>query len=84
MIDALRTKYPLNEMLMTMTMSKSCYFYQREAMSRPDNYIYLRTDIKNIFIESQSYYSYRGVHSKIKSKRMIISENFVRRIMSEE
>jgi len=35
-IDALREKYPLNELLAVVAISKSSYFYQKKALSRPD------------------------------------------------
>ena len=84
LIDALRTKYPLNELLMVMDMPKSSYFYQRGAQRRPDKYIALRAEIKEVFAENQSRYGYRRVHAAIKSKGAIVSEKVVRRIMEEE
>ena len=84
LIDALRTKYPLNELLMVMDMPKSSYFYQEEARRRPDKYIALRAEIKEVFAENQSRYGYRRIHAAIKSKGAIVSEKVVRRIMEEE
>lgn len=38
LIDALRTEYPLNDLLMMTSISKSSYYYQKEAQARPDKY----------------------------------------------
>ncbi len=48
LIDALRTKYPLNELLVMMKMPKSSYFYQRKTQRVPDKYKTLRTEVKEI------------------------------------
>jgi len=84
LIGALRTEYPLNDLLMMTSMPKSSYFYQKEAQIRPDKYAVLRTEMKEVFAENQSRYGYRRVHSVIKSKGTIVSEKVVRRIMEEE
>jgi len=84
LIDALRTEYPLNDLLKMTSISKSSYFYQKEAHIRPDKYAALRTVVKEVFAENQSRYGYRRVHAVIKSKGTILSEKVVRRIMEEE
>lgn len=84
LIDALRAKYPLNELLLMAEMPKSSYFYQKAVQLRPDKYASLRAVIKIIFSENRSCYGYRCVHASIKSKGTIISEKVIRRIMEEE
>lgn len=84
LIDALRTKYPLNELLVMMKMPKSSYFYQREVQCMPDKYATLRTEIKAIFAKNKGRYGYRRVHAVIKTTGMTVSEKVVRRIMGEE
>jgi len=84
LIDALRMRYPLNELLRMASIPKSSYFYQKEAQIRPDKYVSLRTEVKKVFIESQSCYGYRRVHAEIKSKGIIVSEKVVRKVMKEE
>lgn len=83
LIDALRTEYPLNDLLLMASISKSSYYYQKEAQARPDKYAALRTEVKEVFNENQSRYGYRRVHAVIKRKGTI-SEKVVRRIMEEE
>ena len=66
------------------SISKSSYFYQKNAQIRPDKYAALRTKVQEVFAENQSRYGYRRVHAVIKSKGTIVSEKVVRRIMEEE
>ena len=84
LIDALRTTYPLNDLLEMIEIAKSSYFYQREAFARPDKYADMRTEVKNIFSENKRRYGYRRVHTEIKKTGVVVSEKVVRKIMKEE
>lgn len=84
LIGALRTRYPLNELLRMTDMPKSSYFYQKKSQMCPDKYASLRAEVKKIFTESHSCYGYRRVHAVIKRNGKIISEKVIRRIMKEE
>jgi putative transposase len=84
LIDALRTKYPLNDLLETTGLSKSSYYYQKETQKQPGKYASLRTEVKEIFYDNQRRYGYRRVHATIKYKGTTISEKVIRRIMKEE
>jgi putative transposase len=84
LIDALRTKYPLNELLVAVGMPKSSYFYQREAQRRPEKYATVREEVKRIFVNSKNTYGYRRIHSTIRDTGRVISEKVIRRIMQEE
>lgn len=83
LIDTLRMKYPLKNLLSMTQTSKSSYFYHRESQKKPDKYSFIRSEVKRIFSESQFRYGYRRVHSEIKSNGKIVSEKVIRRIMSE-
>src|SRR5688572_108922 len=83
-IDALKTKYQLDELLETTGMAKSSYFYQRKAQTQPDKYLALRTKIREIFIENRCCYGYRRIHAVLKNKGITCSEKVIRRIMSED
>jgi len=84
LIDALRTKYPLNDLLEMTGLSKSSYYYQKETQKQPDKYFSLRTVVKEVFGENQRRYGYRRVHAIIKEKGTTVSEKVIRRIMKEE
>lgn len=84
MINALRDRYPLKELLKVLQMAKSSYSYQVIALDKPDKYTDLRADIKNVFRDSSSRYGYRRIHSVIKSAGATVSEKVIRRIMKAE
>ena len=52
LIDALRTKYPLNDLLEMTGLSKSSYYYQKETQKQPDKYGSLRAEVKDIFMRT--------------------------------
>lgn len=83
-IDALRNNYCLKELFELFQISKSSYFYQRNAMKRPDKYKELRKEITNAFTESGDTYGYRRIHAILKRNSIILSEKVIRRIMKEE
>lgn len=82
-IDALRTKYSLKELLSVFHMAKSSYCYQKKSM-HTDKYAQLKVVIKELFVESSRRYGYRRIYSIIKSRGIIVSEKVIRRIMKQE
>jgi len=83
-IDALREKYPLNELLAVVAISKSSYFYQKKALSRPDKYVSLRKEVRDVFGKNKCVYGYRRVHAVLRKNGITCSEKVVRRLMLEE
>lgn len=83
-INALRDKAPLKDLLEILNIAKSSYHYQVIALNKTDKYHEIRKRIKKVFNESSKTYGYRRVHSSIKSSGTIISEKVVRRVMKEE
>lgn len=81
-IDALRGKYSLKNLLAVMNMAKSSYCYQRLAI-RYDKYSETRMEIKEIFKESRKSYGYRRIHLEFKNKGIILSEKVIIRLMKE-
>jgi len=83
-IDALREKYCLKELLNLFEISKSSYFYQHNIINQPDKYKDLRKEIVTVFTESGDTYGYRRIHAMLKRKSITLSEKVIRRIMKEE
>lgn len=81
-IDALRGKYSLKNLLAVMNMAKSSYCYQRLAI-RYDKYSEARLEIKDIFNESHKSYGYRRIHLEFKNKGTTLSEKVIIRLMKE-
>jgi transposase InsO family protein/transposase-like protein len=84
LIDALRDRYRLKDLLVVTDMAKSSYCYQQQALSRPDKYANLRTEVKGIFAETRSCYGYRRIHAAARRTGTRVSEKVIRRIMREE
>lgn len=83
-IDALRSKYLLKELLHVLNMAKSSYCYQEISMRQPDKYQQLRESMKDAFQDSFQRYGYRRIHAVITAGGEKISEKVIRRLMKEE
>jgi transposase InsO family protein/transposase-like protein len=84
LIDALRKKHPLNDLLKRLDMAKSSYFYWKSAHLKQDKYVHLRKTVVEVFDENKSRYGYRRIHAVIRSWGEIVSEKVIRRLMAEE
>ncbi len=84
LIDALRNKYKLNELLPVLHLSKSSYYYQVHCIKREDKYKELRDKIKELFVANKERYGYRRIHCLLKRDGITVSEKVVRRIMRDE
>lgn len=83
-IDAVKDKYPLPQLLKFLRIAKSSYYYQENVMKQPDKYCELRIRIKEIFRECRNCYGYRRIHEELKKLGSTVSEKIVRRIMKAE
>ncbi|MBR1598934.1 MAG: IS3 family transposase [Lachnospiraceae bacterium] len=84
LIDALRNKYKLNELLPALQLSKSSYYYQVQCIKREDKYKELRNHIKTLFVSNKERYGYRRIHCLLKRDGITVSEKIVRKIMKDE
>ena len=83
-IDALKDKYRIKDLLSLLKFSKSSFYYQSAAVHKPDKYAEVRKKIKTIFNHSYQSYGYRRIHASLKEFGTVISEKVVRRIMRQE
>ena len=83
-IDAMKDKYSLPQLLKLLQISKSSFYYQKKAMKKPDKYYELRINIIRFFKENRNCYGYRRIHSELKKTGIAVSEKIVRRIMKAE
>ena len=83
-IDAMKDKYSLPQLLKLLQISKSSFYYQKKAMKKPDKYYELRIKIIQFFKENRNCYGYRRIHSELKKTGIAVSEKIVRRIMKAE
>lgn len=74
LIDALRNKYKLNELLPVLKLSKSSYCYQVQCIKSKDKYKELRQQIKELFMCNKEIYGYRRIHCLLRKDGIIVSE----------
>lgn len=83
-IDALREKYRLKELLEALHISKSSYCYQENRIHGPDKYANIRAEIHTAFSTTNGCYGYRRIHAILRRTGIVVSEKVVRRLMKEE
>ena len=83
LIDALRNKYDLKELLHALQMACSSYCYHHNLASMPNKYEEIRDRIKELFKENGKAYGYRRIHALLQKEGKLLSEMVVRRIMKE-
>ena len=65
-IDALKSKYPLPDLLKRLGLSKSSYYYQEAVKKQPDKYSDIRNRIRQLFCENKQRYGYRRIYGLLK------------------
>lgn len=83
-IGALKSKYPLPDLLKQLELSKNSYYYPEFVMRKSDKYAALRTRICLLFNENKQRYGYRRIYGLLKREDITVSEKVVRQIMREE
>ena len=84
LVDALRTTYPLNELLRELGLPRSSYFYHRSRVEVADKYAEVRRAMAEIFERNYRCYGYRRIHASLSRQSLKISEKVVRRLMKQE
>lgn len=85
-VDALKEKYSLPKLLDKLKLSRSSYYYQKNAMNRPDKYESIKKQIKKLFNDNKGRYGSRRIWALLTQGEdsIVISEKVVRRLMKEE
>ena len=83
-VDALKDRYSLPNLLEKLAFPKSSYYYQQAVINREDKYKAIRERIIKLFRENRDCYGYRRIHGQLKKEGIVISEKIIRRIMKEE
>jgi putative transposase len=83
-VEALRAKYKLKELLALLDLPKNSYYYQRVVLNKRDKHAALRTHIIMLFHENYDCYGYRRIHALLQLEGVQVSEKIIRRMMQEE
>ena len=84
LVDALREKYALPELLNRLDLARSSYFYHRSRLGGGDKYAEVRRTITDIFESNHRSYGYRRVQASLNRQRVFVSEKVVQRLMKQE
>jgi len=84
LIDALKTEYPLKDLLNSLKLVKSSYYYQRSIKGIDTKYDKIKDEIILLFNNNYKCYGYRRIHKGLKDQGFCVSEKIVRRLMREE
>ena len=82
LIDALRHRHTLNDLLTILKLPRSSYYYQCAIKRLEDKYEQLRVRIIELFRDNNSCYGYRRIHQLLKREGKRVSEKVVRALMA--
>ena len=82
LVDALRQKYPLPELLAALGLARSSYFFHRAQLQVAEKYAEVRHAMAEIFEGNHGCYGYRRMRAALIRQCLRLSEKVVRRLMS--
>lgn len=83
-INALRRKYKLKDLLEKLDMAKSSYEYANKAMKKPDKYCWTRLLIRDIYESSGHAYGFRRITMALQEKYGVqVGTRVVRALMKD-
>jgi transposase InsO family protein/transposase-like protein len=83
-IDALLPKCQLKNILITLSMARSSYYYCKTASLKSDKYFDMRITICELFEQSAARYGSERIWLELQNNNTKVSEKVVRRLMHEE
>ena len=84
LVGTLKNKYPLQELLNSIGLARSSYFYHRKVATLPDKYETLRGQVIRLFAENNECYGYRRIYGVLGQAGIRVSEKVVRVIMAQQ
>jgi len=84
LVDALRHEYSLAELLTSLVLARSSYFYHRARLNADEKYFAVCRTITDIFEGNLSCYGCRRILASLVRQCVWISEKVVRRLMKQE
>jgi len=83
LVGTLKNKHSLQELLESVGIARSSYFYQRKIATLPDKYETLRLLIIRLFAENSRRYGYRRIYGALGRSGVYVSEKVIQQIMAE-
>lgn len=75
-INALKTKYSLPDLLKKLNLAKSSYYYQEKVIRAEDKYRLLRKRIIELFHENRDIFGYRKIYMLFRREGKKVSEKW--------
>ncbi|MBQ8167421.1 MAG: IS3 family transposase, partial [Lachnospiraceae bacterium] len=82
-IDELRHKYKLADLLALDGMPRSTFYFYLKKMKQPDKYAELKEVIKQIFRENKGRYGYRRITMELHNRGYIVNHKTVQKLMKQ-
>lgn len=79
---ALRSRFPLDDLLNLAKLARSTFYYQVSALQKPDKHAELKTRIQAVYHEHEGRWGYRRVALELQKKELV-SEKMVQRMMDK-
>ena len=83
-IDALRKKYKVADLISATGIARSTYFAQIKSIRKGDRYREIRVKLRDLFDLNYGCYGYRRLNKLLREAGDVVSEKVVRRLMKEE
>ncbi len=83
LVAALKSEYKVYELLESLGIRRSTFFYIQNTMKQPFKYEETQGRIKSLFKENDSRYGYRRLHAELRKEEIFVSEKVVRRLMNQ-
>jgi Transposase and inactivated derivatives len=80
-INELRHKYNLTDLLAYANIPRSTYYFHAKQSSKEDKYLDIKREIQNIFHINKGRYGYRRITLELKNRGYLINHKTVRRLM---
>ncbi len=84
LVDALKERYALPELLARLELARSSYFYHRARVKVADKYLSVRQTLTDIFELNHRCYGYRRLQASLTRQCITISEKVVQRLMKQD
>ena len=83
LVDALKQTYPVAELLETLMLARSSYFYHRAKLRVAEKYTEVRLAMADIFERNHRCYGYRRMRAALSRQCLHLSEKVIRRLMTQ-
>lgn len=82
-IQELRRKYKVVELIRIAGIARSTFYYWVKALNRPDKYAEVKREIQKIYHENRGRYGYRRIKLELANRGYLLNHKTVQRLMKQ-